>query len=240
MGERGVLVHNTCWQKHHYLTNHNSEYTPKIKEITDKYDFDLNGLTRFITLKGALNMKYLEFMTNAGSFKSKKLVLFPVDMDIIDYYETNKVKLEEPVPIEAHYYKEDNREEDFIGPCNPFVVSENFKELVEELDPNAAQFFTTKCINCVTQKKYYLMHITQVISCLDKEHSTFFPDMWDPTKEQVVIGAIDSSLVPENVHMFRLGENASLKYVSEVFYRQYRKRRLRGCSFLPRTWIGFS
>ena len=38
-----VLVHNKCLQEHHYLTNKNQEYTPQMKEITDKYNLDLDG-----------------------------------------------------------------------------------------------------------------------------------------------------------------------------------------------------
>ena len=180
-------------------------------------------------------MKYYEFLTNSGGLKSKKISLSPVNPDLIDYFDTNKVELEEPVLIEAHYYNIDDREDDFVCAGNPEVVSKNFKELVEELDPNAAQFFTTKSINCVTKKKYYVMHITQVVFCLDKEHSKFIPDIFDQTKEEVVVGAVDSLKIPENVHIFRLGENTCLSYCSEVFYKEFKKRKLRGCIFIPRN-----
>lgn len=41
----GVLVHNSCSsvQKHHMLTNKNSNYTPRFQEVTDKYGLSLNG-----------------------------------------------------------------------------------------------------------------------------------------------------------------------------------------------------
>ena len=38
-----ILTHNQCLQKHHYLTNKNDEFTPRIKKITDKYNLDLEG-----------------------------------------------------------------------------------------------------------------------------------------------------------------------------------------------------
>ena len=180
-------------------------------------------------------MKFYRIMTNAGSLKSKKISLSPVQPSIIDYFNGNKVTLQEPVLIQAHYYKEDSREEDFVCAGNPQVVSEDFKNLVEELDPKAAQFFTTKSINCTTRKKYYLMHVTQVVFCLDRAHSKIFPG-FAGNDESIAVGFVDSSKIPKGIHLFRLGEDTAKHYVSEEFYKEFRKRKLKGCLFDLRTF----
>lgn len=45
VGGDEILVHNACKpiEKHHFLTNKNKKWTPQMKEITDKYNLDLNG-----------------------------------------------------------------------------------------------------------------------------------------------------------------------------------------------------
>jgi len=59
-----VLVHNKCLQEHHYLTNKNQEYTPKMKEITDKYNLDLDGSwnKELLTHGGRHAKAYHEYM----------------------------------------------------------------------------------------------------------------------------------------------------------------------------------
>ena len=43
MGELNVWVHNAgCGQNHHFLSNKNKKYTPQFKEVTNKYDLNLN------------------------------------------------------------------------------------------------------------------------------------------------------------------------------------------------------
>ncbi len=180
-------------------------------------------------------MKYYFMMTNGGSIKCKKLSLMPVQSNLIDYFDTNKVNLEEPVLLQAFYYHEDDREEDFVCAGNPQVVSENFKRLVEDLDPNAAQFFSTTIKDIKTQKKYYVMHVTQTIACLDREHSTIWPDCLGIKKEDIVIEYIDKEKVPSGVHLFRMAEDTANLFVSEKFLKEYRKRKIRGCIFRLRT-----
>ncbi len=44
VGDSCILVHNAgCGQNHHFLSNKNKTYTPKFKEVTNKYDLNLNG-----------------------------------------------------------------------------------------------------------------------------------------------------------------------------------------------------
>lgn len=179
-------------------------------------------------------MKYYQIIVNSGGLKSKRISLSPVDPDLINYFSVEKVKLDEPVLIRAYYYQGDDIEEDYVCAGNPQVVSEEFKNLVEELDPKAAQFFTTQSINCVTQKKYYVMHVTQTVYCLDREHSKFLPGLTGKVKD-IAVGIVDTSKIPEDVHIFRLGENTARHYVSQKFYREYRKRKMRGMLFLLRT-----
>lgn len=179
-------------------------------------------------------MKFYEIMTNAGGLKSKKISLMPVQSDLIDYFDVSAVKLDEPVLIEANYYKGDDREEDYVSAGNPQVVSEDFKNLVEELDPNAAQFFATKSINCITNKKYFIMHVTQVAFCLDRKHSKILPG-FAGEKESIAVGCVDSSKIPLDAHLFRLGEDTAIHYVSDKFYKEYKKRKMRGCEFYLRT-----
>lgn len=177
-------------------------------------------------------MIYYNYMTNA---KNTKLSLLTVQPQIIDFFDASKVELQEPVEIKTYNHRETDKEEDYIGAGNPCFVSEEFKNLVEELDPNAAQFFETKNIDCTTQKKYYLMHVTQVVYCLSREHSKIMPGLFPGQVEDIVIPFVDSTKIPPNVHMFRLGEDSAEHYVSHEFYKQYRKRKLTGCSFYKWT-----
>lgn len=162
------------------------------------------------------------------------LALSLVDSNLINYFNTDSVQLREPVEIKAYQYCEKDKEDDFASAGNPQVVSEDFKNLVEELDPKAAQFFTTKSINCTTNKKYYVMHVTQVVCCLDREHSKFLPG-FAGKDESIAVGCVDSSKIPSNVHLFRLGEDTAIHYVSERFYKEFRKRKMKGCLFSLRT-----
>ena len=179
-------------------------------------------------------MLYYDMIAQSGGLKSKGIALSPVDSVLIDYFDTKKVSLEEPVLIEANYYKGDDREDDYVCAGNPQVVSEDFKKLVEELDPDSAQFFTTKNITCTTKKKYYVMHVVKTIDCLDREHSKFLPG-FAGKKETIAIGMVDSKKIPENTHLFRLGEDTLKHYVSEKFYKEFKKRKLRGCIFNLRS-----
>lgn len=181
-------------------------------------------------------MKFYSITVNGEESDNESLSLSPVDMNLIDYFNATPISLKEPVLIQAHYYNKSDktREDDYVCAGNPQIVSEDFKNLVERLDPQAAQFFTTKAINCVTEKKYYVMHVTRTISCLDKKHSVIFPPI-GIRKENIAIGILDSSKIPPNVHLFRLEEDTSLHYVSEIFCKEFKKQKLRGCIFNLRT-----
>ena len=64
--DSGVLVHNSCGtQKHHMLTNKNKSYTPKFREITDKYNLNLNKEWNIFEVEkhlGRHTSAYHEFM----------------------------------------------------------------------------------------------------------------------------------------------------------------------------------
>ena len=66
VGELSVLVHNAgCGQDHHFLSNKNKTYTPKFKEVTNKYDLNLNGKWNVQNLKdhvGRHTNNYHEYM----------------------------------------------------------------------------------------------------------------------------------------------------------------------------------
>lgn len=158
----------------------------------------------------------------------------PVQSGLINYLDTKKVSLEEPVLIKANYYQGDDREDDYVCAGNPQVVSEDFKKLVEELDPDSAQFFTTKNITCTTKKKYYIMHVVKTIDCLDREHSKFLPGIAGE-KESIAVGMVDGTKIPEKTHLFRLGEDTFIHYVSDKFYKEFKKRKLKGCIFMLRS-----
>ena len=182
-------------------------------------------------------MKYYGFLAKGCGLKSKILSFILVDSNLIDYFDVREVKVDEPVLLRAVYYngEKDRIEEDYTCGGNPQIVSEEFKNLVEELDPQAAQFFTAKPINCVTKKKYYVMHVTRAINCLDREHSKFLPGVIPGETESIAVGCVDSSKIPEDVHMFRLEDDTALHYVSAKFVREYRKRKMQGCLFNLRS-----
>ena len=47
----GVLVHNGCTQNHHVISNKHKTYTPKFKEITDRFGLNLADDWNIISLK---------------------------------------------------------------------------------------------------------------------------------------------------------------------------------------------
>ena len=66
VGELNVLVHNAgCGQDHHFLSNKSKTYTPKFKEVTNKYDLNLNGKWNIQNLEnhvGRHTNNYHEYM----------------------------------------------------------------------------------------------------------------------------------------------------------------------------------
>ena len=137
----------------------------------------------------------------------------------------------DPVKIETHDYESEDFkiERDLVCAGNPQVVSEDFKKLVEELDPEAAQFFETVIVNWKAKKKYYVMHVTKAIRCLDKSRSKFigFRDL--------TVGMVNVNKIGENDHIFRLREEVQMHYVSERFYTEFKKRKLTGVIFNLRS-----
>jgi ribosomal protein S4E len=67
---------------------------------------------------------------------------------------------------------------------------------------------------------------------LDRSKSKIF-DL--PSGESIAIGIVDVSKISENNHVFRLGEDTAKHYVSEDFYKEYKKRKLTGCVFCLRS-----
>lgn len=86
-------------------------------------------------------------------------------------------------------------------------------------------------------KKYFLMHVTQVVFCLDREHSKVLPD-FAGKDESIAVGCVDNTKIPSDVHLFSLGEDTAMHYVSEKFYKEFKKRKMKGCLFLLRTVKG--
>ena len=67
VGDTEVLVHNSCEQKHHVMTNKNKKFTPEFKKIADKYGLNLNKADNIISVKnhrGHHTSKYHEFILN--------------------------------------------------------------------------------------------------------------------------------------------------------------------------------
>jgi|GEM_PF-5559231 len=169
-------------------------------------------------------MKYYEFFSNGGGIigESKDL-----SMDITGgaggevavfggiphskiAFHTDKIYPSEPIKLEAHYYNEGEKviEIDLTNAGSPQVVSEDFKKLVEELDPNCAQFFNTEGTNYKPNKKYFVMHITKLVEKGD---------------------------VTENDHVFRVKSDVLFHMVSEKFYKAFKKRKLKGVAFTEHT-----
>lgn len=178
-------------------------------------------------------MKYYQFMAKGYGLKSKKLSMMIADNRYeFDYFSTERINISGPIKIKVNYYDGTEQiEEDYPCAGNPQIVSEEFKNLVEELAPNAAQFFETENMTYKTKKKYYVMHVTKKIYCLDEIRSTFVRELGN----SIVIGIIDEAKVGENNHLFRLGESTGKHYVSEKFYKEYKKRKLTGCHFCLRS-----
>ncbi len=75
VGELSILVHNAgCGQNHHFLSNKNKTYTPKFKEVTNKYDLNLNGNWNIRNLEnhiGRHTNNYHEYMLKQVQFFDK-------------------------------------------------------------------------------------------------------------------------------------------------------------------------
>ena len=179
-------------------------------------------------------MKFYDIIAKDYSLKAKQISMMIADSEYkFNYFSTDKFDVTRPVKVKVNYYfGEEQIEEDYVSAGNPQIVSEDFKKLVEEFDSNAAQFFETENITCKTKKKYYVMHVTKSIFCLDRRKSKIFAL---PSGESIAIGIVDISKISENNHIFRLGEDTAKHYVSEDFYKEYKKRKLTGCIFSLRS-----
>ena len=197
-------------------------------------------------------MKYYDFCSKGSSIilKSGKQVTEHLSLSVVDIdttfnskhsahcFSLEKFVIKEPIKIQAHYYmgEAETIEDDLVSAGNPQVVSEEFKKLVEELDPQAAQFFETENTNCKTKKKYYVMHVTKAISCLDESRSKIFhPQPGSLLGRSIAVGMVDVRKISENDHIFRLGENVQVHYISDKFYKEWKKRKLTGCLFNLRS-----
>lgn len=190
-------------------------------------------------------MKYYEIFTKDHDIDSKQnyLAMTIVDEDKAfgtrhrgHAFVTDRMSPNEPIEIQAHYFKEENLiEEDLVSAGFPCIVSEAFRRLVEDFDAGAAQFFETTSINCTTEKKYYVMHIIKTIHCLDKDKSKIinYPPEAE-MKPSIAVGRVDASKISERDYIFRLGESVQMHYVSEKLYKEFRKRKLSGCDFVLR------
>ncbi len=179
-------------------------------------------------------MKFYDMIPNDYSLNAKQISMTIEDSEYdFNSFSTDKFDVNRPVKVKVNYYfGEEQIEEDYVTAGNPQIVSEDFKQLVEEFDPNAAQFFETENVTCKTKKKYYVMHVTKSIFCLDRKKSKIF-EM--PYGESIAIGIVDISKIGENNHIFRLGEDTLKHYVSEDFYKEYKNRKLTGCIFSLRS-----
>ena len=129
---------------------------------------------------------------------------------------TEKINPVEPIKLFAHYYIEGEEviETDLVCVGTPLIVTEDFKNLVEELDPGCAQFFTTEGTNYKPQKKYFVMHVTKTVDTI--RHG------WQVAEDRV----------GENDHVFRVKKDPFGVFVSEKFRKEFKKRKMTGVVFL--------
>ena len=212
-------------------------------------------------------MRYYHICVKGSSIKSKELSMLVDDEDIAfdrddSFFSTDRFSPKEPIPVEVFYYNGafETVERDLVSAGNPQIVSEDFRKLVEELDPGAAQFFEIECrvdrktflkvnpksehhlydaVNASfsTKKKYYVMHVTKSVLCLDKSRSIILKSLsyHEPGELNIFSAAVDASKIGENDHVFRLGEDTPLHFVSETFYKEWKKRKLTGVAFELRS-----
>jgi len=125
-------------------------------------------------------------------------------------FHTDKISPTEPIKTHTFYYEEGDevKETDLVNAGSPQVVTQAFKDLVEEFDPGCAQFFTTEGTNYKPVKKYFVMHVTKTV-------------------KQGSAGGND--------HLFRLAENVQKHIVSDKFRKEFKRRGLTGVRFTDVT-----
>jgi len=135
-------------------------------------------------------------------------------------FHTDKISPPAPVKVKAFYYTEGDEviEDDHTNAGSPQVVSEGFKKLVEDFDPDAAQFFEVEYTNYTPVKKYYVMHVTKVVDCRDKRYG--------------IRGYVDKNKVGLSDHLFRLKGDELKHIVSDRFRKEYKARGLNGSKFI--------
>jgi hypothetical protein len=95
------------------------------------------------------------------------------------------------------------------------VVSSRLRSIVEEMDPNAAQFLPVTIELLNKQKlvgQYFLMNILQEVDCIDEEGST------------VVQACVVRARVPDHCHVFRVKHK---RLGDRIASDEFRKRVIR-------------
>lgn len=57
-------------------------------------------------------------------------------------------------------------------------------------------------------------------------------------EESIAVRCVDNTKIPSDVQLFGIGEDAAKHYVSEKFYKEFKKRKMKGCPFLLCTVKG--
>jgi predicted RNA-binding protein len=174
-------------------------------------------------------MKYYEMLPTDAR---KEISLHIVDGEKFSKYINGNPIEETLIDVYAYEYKPGMIEIDFNSPYSPPIVSEDFKRLVTDLQIENVQFIKANPTNCSLIKDFFVMNVMNIIDCIDNENSIYKDERVgrDEYIRSYVIFRINPTRT-NGCHLFRpKGREISL-VCSEVFYKEFKSRRLKGVEF---------
>lgn len=142
-----------------------------------------------------------------------------------------------PLPTSGYTEKPRKRIPDYIDRWGLQFVSENFRQVVEELEPGLHEFFPFQLRNGKrgdpAPQQYYVMNIMTQCDCLDYEQGGVSVDRWEDgaiaffSPEKISHeGMVLKSDVIAGKHLWRAKYLGGSFFISEDFMGLYRKRKL--------------
>lgn len=169
--------------------------------------------------------------------RGRMVVDLQVDDDLeYQLWQASPIELAQPIRVAV---MQSPRLDDvpWCGSAAP-VVSDRLRILLQQWDPNAAQFLPTRLEGAPEGTgAYWIVNCLRVAECHDVERSTF-SDLGDGER-MLRMWTLDPSRVPADVHLFRVKYLQALALISGEVRREMEDQKMTGCKFFEaegRLW----
>lgn len=143
------------------------------------------------------------------------------------------------LPAGGNTEKSRKRLPDLIVRWEIVLVSQDFRDAIETLEPSVHQFFPFKLRNgkrgAPTERPYYILSITQMVTSMDLEKTSVTAWRKNTQKASLAVSSefADQRFVlnakdHEGLHLWRETYDGHAFYMSETLYSLCQKRKLRG------------